>query len=294
MSSVTLNVEISFPDIKTTDLFYMFLSGYDADENNDFVKEKTLLTTLDLDADTLLSSQGAQSSIYNVTLVDDVLRFELEGGVHAGYDFWEKLRTLFLEKKPAYLYATIFNDQVGEYEIQVFNGKQLAAYGTGNGEEIDELLFQRFDEEDSIAVVKQLLKEKKIPLQEFSDEKISLKEVAAGLQALQDEDVMSTVLAVSIIKGFILFLLVFLIGWLALDYFWTALACGLIMGLAYIIKQHMILSEVSDEYGEMKDDMVEELKEMGMSDDEARQASDKLEAGFTKVVKRLAENENND
>ncbi len=102
---------------------------------------------------------------------------------------------------------------------------------------------------------------------------------------------MSALLAASIIKGFILFLLVYLVGWLALGYFWTSLACTIIMAFAYIIKQHMILSEVSDEYGEMKDDMIGELREMGMSDDKARQAADKLEAGFTRVVKRLAESE---
>lgn len=89
MSSVSLNIQVTFPDNNDADLFHMFLSGYDSEmvQENSFEKEKKLLALLKLNGDKLFSTSGSSSQISNVSMSDDgTIQFYMEGGVHGGYE----------------------------------------------------------------------------------------------------------------------------------------------------------------------------------------------------------------
>lgn len=294
MSSVSLNIEVTFNSNKDADLFHMFLSGYDSDgsQENSFEKEKKLLALLKLDGDKLFSSSGTDSQISNVSMSEyGTIQFYMEGGVHGGYEFWQRLQKLFLDKKPASLYAVILNDQVYEYELQVYDGKILKAYCTGDDSGIDEKLFERLEEEDQIEVLKDYCAQNKLPLEPVSQSEVSAADLALGLDILQDEEQFNMLAGVFLIKGFVLFLVLFLIGWLALGYLWTSLVCSLMIGFSYFIKNYILINKAKEEYNSDKQEMVDELKDMGVSDEKAEQMVGTMESVMTKAVKHISENE---
>lgn len=111
-----------------------------------------------------------------------------------------------------------------------------------------------------------------------------------GLEILQDEEKISLLTGIYLIKGFVLFLVLFLIGWLAFDYLWTSLICSLMIGFSYFIKNYMLISKAKEEYDSDKQEMVDELKEKGITDEKAEKMVETMESVLTKAAKQISEN----
>jgi hypothetical protein len=112
------------------------------------------------------------------------------------------------------------------------------------------------------------------------------KQYETHAELFEDEKRFGAVIASFLIYGILSFLLVFLLGWLAFDYFWTSLLVGLGSLLFFLIKM-VRLSMEKNEYEEfIKDNAKDGAKEMGISIDKA----EGMMKSATKIFEKASKN----
>lgn len=79
----------------------------------------------------------------------------------------------------------------------------------------------------------------------------------------ENEAQLGAIYWIHLIVGAALFLIIFLVGWLAFDYFWTALIIGIIAFL-YVFKRALNISMAKNAYDAFVREAKEEAEELGM------------------------------
>jgi hypothetical protein len=131
MSEVSIDYAVKFDDHKISEAFKNFLSSHEEDKYN-HEKSKLFLDQVGVDSAGLYNSDGIDSDISEVSInADGEVRFQINGGVWGGTEFAFELQRLLYLKTPKYIYARIFNDQVGEYTIFTLKDGRIYSWEAG-------------------------------------------------------------------------------------------------------------------------------------------------------------------
>jgi hypothetical protein len=114
------------------------------------------------------------------------------------------------------------------------------------------------------------------------------KKYEAQSELFEDEGKFGAMCGAFLLYGIVSFLLIFLIGWLALDSFWWSLIFGLVV-LGFFLMKTLMLSMARNEYLEYIDKNAEEgANEMGID----KKKMEKILKSSTKVLEKAARNSN--
>lgn len=170
MSAISLKVECSFTDAATQEGLYTLLNEYDYDAavQENFIPQHAALEKLGTGY-TPFYEDVANCQISEVEKTSgNGVSFYLEGGVLRGSDFWDMMHEMLISLRPTQLIAVEFNDQVGEWIIYAYDGKERFSYETGFGGDCDDEIYSAEDHDELLEIARGLLHEGRLVMPEES------------------------------------------------------------------------------------------------------------------------------
>lgn len=91
-------------------------------------------------------------------------------------------------------------------------------------------------------------------------------------ELFEDQGQLGAIYVLHLVAGVGLFLLIFLTGWLALDYFWASLVTG-IVALLYVLKRMLNISMAKNAYDEMMKEARDDAEELGLDPEQTQRVT---------------------
>lgn len=269
MSEISVETNVVIDDDKTRNLVYEVLRGYDFDStsSNGFGRELDILKIVGVEAADVFNAKTANCDIYDVKKCDDgSIGFRLHGGNLSGPGFANDIVKLLMRARASEMVSATFHDQVGEYELSFYDGDKLKRYETSSEGEYDQLIQEAADEEDFLEFIRNLYREGKLETIESESERFN----GYDVKIFDDEELYDAKLMQYLVRGAASGIVLFLAGWLFLDFFWTSLILGIVVAVVVLFGGAILLQSARDEYQEQfVGELVAEMEELGLNEEQA-------------------------
>lgn len=287
MSEISVETNVLFDDDKTRKLVYEVLRGYDFESTskNGFGRELDILKIVGVDAGDVFNDKTADCDIHDVEKRDDgSINFRLHGGSLSGPGFAQGMVKLLMRAKATDMVSAACNSQVGEYGIDIYDGKKLVQYDTNSDGECDQLIQEAADEDDFLDFIRNLYRDGKLQITDPEPELFK----GYDVKLFDDDDLYGAKLVQYLVRALVSGIVVFLAGWLLLDFFWTSLILGIVVVLVVLFGGAILLQTAKDEYEEQfVEEMVADMEELGLNEEQAANLLGKALDVMEKVDKRM-------
>jgi len=253
MSSIHYTLGVTPKSEKQVVVLARFFDSFDPEKEN-YEDDIQHLKKNGFDAKKLLHPNLKPVGVESVATSGKTLIIEFVGGTISSPEFKSNLVEMLLQSKPVEIILVAFNDQVGEYEVDVFAQDEHVNYQTDMGGEIDDEIMDLADEPVAmINEVRHLYQQGQLKDTAENDEDLDYKlgYVVAPM--------ISLVYSIPIV----------LIGWLVFGALKTSLIVAGVAALIYTIIQWLAhYGRHLRELEELTDSMVNEAKAAGFNDKE--------------------------
>ena len=276
MSGVQTTIRARINDKKVANVLVAVFKSYDYDisKSNKFEREIELLKTIGIDGSVLFNDEVSDVRIYDVNLNDD---YTVDLSIEGGPGFQKNLISLIKQSKPKpdEIIVVAFHDQVGEFEVEVYASEGMQHYSTGVGGDVDETIYESFEDNNFLDVIMELYKNNQLVMPENEEDDI-----------LDDPLWYKLAYPIAAIRSLILFgLPILLIGWFVFDAYDTALIIAGITSFFNTIYQWLgLYGHKIQEEDDLAQLLIDDAEDLGLNLDQDQAKA--LMNNFDNIMKK--------
>lgn len=283
MSEISADISVKFNKEDISNTVYETLTKYDHEKSlkEGFERELKLFEKLGVDASEFFYDEMEGGEVSCVERQPDgSIIFNISGGILEAPEFLAGIVGLLGSVRPIELIVIVHNSQTDEFEINVFDGKKSNVYYTDCEGEYDELVLEAINKDNAMDAIRELNSSGKLTMPEEEQEFIN----GYNINLFEDEQLYDDKIAYYLKIGAVSGVALFLIGWLALGYFWVSLLGGILLAVFLTFRGSFALDNAKVEYEkQIEEAMQEDMDELGISEEQAAS----LIRSFDNVIERL-------